>query len=87
MQDDRAVGRGSTQVAGVGGTKVATSFGRNWSLMSYTRNPASSGSALCVPPPNGGAQTLWTRSFGLALSLTSTTARQASRHLQQAMSS
>src|SRR5258707_9503137 len=40
------------------------------------------GRALCVPPPNGGAHVLWTMSFGLALSLTSTTARQASRQLQ-----
>ena len=40
------------------------------------------GSALCVPPPNGGAQTLWTISLGFARSLTSTTARQASRQLQ-----
>jgi hypothetical protein len=37
---------------------------------------------LCVPPPKGGAQTLWVMSFGFALSFTSTTARQASRYEQ-----
>ena len=31
---------GSQLVSFLGGTKAATSFGRNWSLMSYTRNPA-----------------------------------------------
>ena len=64
------------------GLKPSSWLSSTVSSTTIRRLRSGSGSALWVPPPKGGAQTLWVMSFGLALSLTSTTARQASRHEQ-----